>query len=178
MWCFIYRYGTSTSQKHKLGDAFMSWLYSMLFAGLLFSSNGTVPTNLNISPAIKETSALVTKQDETERFEQSYPLTATGRVSVSNVNGSIVVEAWERNEVKLEAVKTADSKETLADVDIKVDARPDSFSVEADYGSWKHDRDGSGWKNNSRRIEVQFRLSVPRTAVLNEVETVNGSVTV
>ena len=36
----------------------MSWLYSMLFAGLLFSSNGTVPTNLNFSPAIKKTSAL------------------------------------------------------------------------------------------------------------------------
>jgi DUF4097 and DUF4098 domain-containing protein YvlB len=155
----------------------MSWLYSIVFAGLLFSSDGTVPSNLNFSPAAKEPSARTLKQDETERFDQSYPLTATGRVSVSNVNGSIVVEAWDRNEVKLEAVKTADSKESLADVDIKVDARPDSFSVEADYGSWKRNREGS-WKNNHRRIEVQFRLSVPRTAVLNEVETVNGSVTV
>ena len=33
------------------------------------------------------------------------------------------------------------------------------------------------WKNN-RKLEVQFRLQVPRTAVLNEIETVNGLVTV
>ncbi|MEP7213082.1 MAG: DUF4097 family beta strand repeat-containing protein [Acidobacteriota bacterium] len=154
----------------------MSWLYSIVFAGLLFSSSGTVPSNLNFTPAAKAPSERA-KQDETEKFEQTYPLSATGRVSVSNVNGSITVEAWDRNEVHLEAIKTADSKETLADVDIKVDSRPDTFSVEADYGSWKQNRDG-GWKTSNRRIEVQFRLQVPRTAVLNEVETVNGSVTV
>jgi DUF4097 and DUF4098 domain-containing protein YvlB len=154
----------------------MSWLYSIVFAGLLFSSNGTVPSSLNFTSAANEPSVRV-KQDETEKFEQTYPLSATGRVSVSNVNGSITVEAWDRNEVHLEAIKTADSKETLADVDIKVDSRPDTFSVEADYGSWKQNREG-GWKNSNRRIEVQFRLQVPRTAVLNEIETVNGSVTV
>ena len=154
----------------------MTWIYSILFAGLLFSSNGTVPSSLNFKPAAPGRSESA-KQDETEKFEQTYPLSATGRVSVSNVNGSITVEAWDRNEVHLEAVKTADSKETLADVDIKVESRPDTFSVEADYGSWKQNRDG-GWKNSNRRIEVQFRLQVPRTAVLNEVETVNGSVTV
>ena len=153
----------------------MSWLYSIVVAGLFFSSNGALPSSFNFSPAAKAEKSAV-KQDETERFEQTYPLSANGRVSVSNVNGSITVEAWDRNEVRLEAVKTADSKETLADVNIKVDSRPDSFSVEADYDSWKRDRDG-GWRNN-RRIEVQFRLSVPRTAVLNEVETLNGSVTV
>ena len=60
------------------------------------------------------------------KFEQTYPLNANGRVSVSNVNGSIIVEAWDRNEVHLEAVKIADSKEALADVEIRVDAKPDS----------------------------------------------------
>jgi hypothetical protein len=153
----------------------MSWLYSIVFAGLLFSSNESLPANINLTPSAAANAVRV-KQDETERFEQTYPISATGRVSVSNVNGSITVEAWDRNEVRLEAIKTADSKETLADVEIKVDSRPDSFSVETDYGNWKRDRDG-GWRNN-RKIEVQFKLSVPRTAVLNEVQTVNGSVTV
>jgi DUF4097 and DUF4098 domain-containing protein YvlB len=115
-------------------------------------------------------------QDETERFEQSYPLNPNGRVSVSNVNGSIIVESWDRNEVKLEAIKTADSKETLNEVQIKVDARPDSFRVETDYGNWQRQQGGGGWRN--RKIEVQFHLWVPRGAVLDEVETVNGSVTI
>jgi hypothetical protein len=122
----------------------------------------------------QETSSIV-KLDETERFEQIYPLNANGRVNVSNVNGSIIVEAWDRNEVKLEAIKTADTQENLADVEIKIDSRQDSFSVEADYDSTKNGK--REWKNY-RKLEVQFRLSVPRTAVLNEIETVNGSVAV
>ncbi len=113
---------------------------------------------------------------ETEKFEQSYALSANGRVNVSNVNGSIVVEAWERNEVRLEATKIADTKEALADVQLKIDSRADSFSVEADYDSWRQ-RGEKGWKNHGK-LEIQFRLSVPRTAVLDDIETVNGSVTV
>ena len=155
----------------------MSWLYSIVFAGLLISSGGdsAVPTAALVEPQPVTIQKDATK-DETETFEQSYPLNANGRVSVSNVNGSIVVEAWDRNEVKLTATKIADSKETLNEVDIKVDARPDHFQVEADYPDSK-------WNNRSdqdrhRRMEVHFRLSVPRTASLNEVETVNGSVTV
>ena len=153
----------------------MSWLYSILFAGLFFSSNGGNTANTNAHKVLAEPPAAVF-QDETEKFEQTYPISANGRVSVSNVNGSIVIEAWDRNEVHLEATKIADSKEALADVEIRVDAKPDAISVEADYDTWKRDRDKT-WKNN-RKLEVQFRLQVPRTAVLNEIETVNGSVTV
>jgi hypothetical protein len=155
----------------------MSWLYSLVFAGLLFSSqNGTAPSNLNTSANANTAAAEAGKQDETERFEQSYPLNANGRVSVSNINGSIIVEAWDKNEVHLEAVKTADSKETLSEVELRIDSKPDSFSVETNYDNWRQKNRGD-WGRN-RKLEVQFHLSVPRGAVLDEVETVNGSVTV
>jgi DUF4097 and DUF4098 domain-containing protein YvlB len=138
-------------------------------------SNLSINTDNNF---VNVNAPTVVSLDETERFEQTYPLNANGRVSVSNVNGSIIVEAWDRNEVKLEAVKTADTKEHLAEVQIKIDARQDSFSVETDYGSWKRN-DGGVWKNrNNGKLEVQYRLQVPRGAVLDEVETVNGSVTI
>ena len=154
----------------------MSWLYSIVFASLLASSGGDLAETAhplqNIQPSQAESRLT---RDETEVFEQSYPLNANGRVSVSNVNGSIVVEAWDRNEVKLTATKIADSRESLDAVEIRVDARPEHFAVETDYDETK-------WRNRTdndrhRRLEVQFKLSVPRTAVLNEVETVNGSVT-
>ena len=152
----------------------MSWLYSLVFAGLMFSSqNGSSPANVDKSALT--TPAAAVKQDETERFEQSYPLNANGRVSVSNINGSIVVDAWDRNEVKLEAVKIADSKETLSEVELKIESTPAAFSVETDYDKWK---DRNDWGHNNRRLEVQFHLTVPRGAVLDEIETVNGSVTV
>ncbi|HKP68214.1 MAG TPA: DUF4097 family beta strand repeat-containing protein [Pyrinomonadaceae bacterium] len=155
----------------------MSWLYSLVFAGLLFGSNGStaVTTHQNaVAPA--PATEVAVKGDEIEKFEQSYPLSKNGNVSVSNVNGSIVVEAWDRNEVRLEATKIADTKEALSNVDIKVEANADSFSVEADYKPWKwNDRQGD---NRGRKLEVQFKLSVPAGAVLNEIETVNGDVTV
>lgn len=154
----------------------MSWLYSIVIAGLLFSSNEETAVKSREVRIDETSAAVIARSDETEKFEQTYPIAANGRVGVSNVNGSIVVEAWDRNEVKLEATKIADSKESLAAVEIKVDSQADAFRVEADYSNWKHDRD-KGWKNH-RKIEVQFRLWVPRTAVLDEVETVNGSVTV
>lgn len=155
----------------------MSWLYSIVFAGLVFSSGSETIKQSDLLPAAPPAPAVVVQGDETEKFEQSYPLSANGRVRVSNVNGPITVEAWERNEVRLEAIKIADSKETLAEVEIRVDSRADSLSVEADYENWRRGTGDKGWKNN-RRLEVQFRLSVPRTAALDEIETVNGSVKV
>lgn len=162
-------------RKQTSGDAVMSWLYSIFLAGLLFSSNGTLPASSNLVPSVEEPKAAAAGQDETEKLDRTYPLSADGRISVSNVNGSIVVEAWDKNEVRLEAIKTADSPESLAAVEIKIDSRPDVFTVEASYGSWKNNRDGG---RNNMRVEVAFRLWAPRTAVLSSIETVNGSVTV
>ena len=156
----------------------MSWLYSIVFAGLLFGSDTTTPTHTNHNTIAPVHAMESVRGDEIEKFEQSYPLSRNGNVSVSNVNGSIIVEAWDRDEVKLEATKIADSKETLADVEIKVTSTADSFSVEADYKGSRWNDKRSENRTVARKLEVQFKLSVPRTAVLNEIETVNGSVTV
>lgn len=141
----------------------------------MFSSDAGVATNDAIQNSVEVPAVVQTVKDETEKFEQTYPLSANGRLNVSNVNGSITVEAWDRNEVKLEYTKTADTRERLADVEIRIDARSDSFSVEADYDSWKN-KNNNKWK--AGKLTVDFRLMAPRGAVLNEVETVNGSATV
>lgn len=152
----------------------MTWLYTVVFTGLFISSSGDLGTINSYEPNNSAVPEVVVQKDEIEKFEQSYPLTANGRVSVSNVNGSIEVIAWDRNEVKLEATKIASTRELLAEVEIKVDARRDFVSIETDYKkqNWGDDK----WGKN-RKLEVQYKLSVPRTAVLNEIETVNGSVT-
>ena len=154
----------------------MSWLYSIVFAGLLFSSGHEQPAARTQEDPNVGTTVESVQADETEKFEQTYPLSPNGRVRASNINGSIIVEAWDRSEVKLEATKVADSKETLAEVEIKIESRPDSFSVESDYGNWKQ-KNGGGW-DGRRKLQVHYHLWVPRGATLNEIETVNGSVTV
>ncbi len=154
----------------------MSWLISLVLAGVVFTSDTTVPAERNNNFVNSETTKIVLL-DETERFEQTYPLSANGRVSVSNVNGSITIDTWDRKEVKLEAVKTADSKEGLSEVEIKIDARADSLTVETNYDNWKRDGGNRGWKNYNKRT-VEYRLTVPKNAVLDEIETVNGSVNI
>ncbi|MBK9154263.1 MAG: DUF4097 family beta strand repeat protein [Chloracidobacterium sp.] len=152
----------------------MNWIFTLVFTGLAVSSGYDVHEPAR-TPAEPAAPAAVRVQDPVqERMQQTYPLSANGRVSVSNVNGSITVEAWDRNEVQLEATKSAESKEALDRVEIKIDSRADSFSVKTDYETWRRDQ---GWKNMGN-IKVEFRLSVPRTAILDEIETVNGSVNV
>ena len=79
----------------------MSWLYAILFAGLAFPSQGS--TVQNTQPAVRSAPVVVEIQtaDESEKFDQTYPLNASGKVSFSNINGSNAVEAWDRNEVKV-----------------------------------------------------------------------------
>jgi hypothetical protein len=154
----------------------MSWLYTIVFTGFLFSSQGSQP--VSSVPAVEEHLAVIETgviQDETEKFDKTYPLNANGRVSISNVNGSIVVEAWDRKEVRVEYTKVASTKEHLADVDVRIDAQPERIDIDTDYDNWKT-RDGRNW--NTGKLTVDYHLIVPRTAFLNEVETVNGSVTV
>jgi DUF4097 and DUF4098 domain-containing protein YvlB len=153
----------------------MSWFYSIIFAGLMFSSSSDLPKFNNYNYA-EQSEKNVLKLDETERFEQTYPLNSNGRVSVSNVNGSITVETWDRNEVKLEYVKTSERKEDLAEVEVRIDAQKDAFSVETDYGDWK--RRNSGERRTYNKLQVEYHLFVPRNAVLDEIETVNGSVSI
>jgi hypothetical protein len=151
----------------------MSWIFTIVFSGLIFSSNQGAAFDVPKAPDANTTAAA--KADETEHFEQTYPLSSNGRVSVSNVNGSIVVEAWDRNEVQVVADKTADSKERLQDVEIRVNAKPDSISVETNYDRWKSGNNGDRWKNGSK-LGVEYRLMGPRGAVLEEAETAKGSV--
>ena len=153
----------------------MTWLYSILFAGL-FAVGDTQPATFEADQAnLIQSTNISAGFDESEKFEQSYPLSSNGRVSVSNINGSITIVAWDKNEVRLEATKFADTKEALAEMELDIQSTDDRFSVEVDYQRKNHG-DYKQW--GRKRMEVQFRLSVPRTAVLDEIEAVNGSVTV
>lgn len=152
----------------------MSWFISLLLAGAVFTSGNNLSDYEYQNTATNDlNTAKNTVLDETERFEQTYPFNPNGKIRVSNLNGSIKIEAWDRSEIKLVAIKTASSKERLADVDVKIDAGQDSFKVETDYKNWKN----RSWRKNDS-LYVNYELIVPRTAVLSEIESTNGSVEV
>ncbi len=101
-------------------------------------------------------------------FHQSYPLAADGRVAVNNVNGSIRVSAWDRNEVKVDAVKHGGSQQDLDEAQIVVDASATAVVIRTKYPEG----------DRRSRAAIEYTLTVPRGAALDHVESVNGSITV
>jgi len=111
----------------------------------------------------------------TEEFHQTYALTPDGRVELDNINGAVHISTWERNEVKVDAIKSADMKERLEAARIEVDSGKDYISIRTKYRD--HDLTfGDDWHNNPASVE--FTLTVPRGARLDEIKLINGSLDV
>ncbi len=49
----------------------------------------------------------------TQEFHKTVPLSADGRVSLSNINGDVEITGWNKSEVQIDAVKTARDQQRL-----------------------------------------------------------------
>lgn len=118
------------------------------------------------------------KPELTEEFHQTYPLAAGGRVSLSNINGAVKVQVWERAEVKVDAVKSAHTAERLREAQIKVDASSNRVRIETEYPQstlrWS-DRDGERHENPA---SVEYTLTVPRGVNIDEISLINGDLNI
>ncbi len=113
-----------------------------------------------------------------------FPLSPDGDISISNVNGQIQIEAWDKDSVKVstEKIIRTSSKEKgqeyLKELKIEFETGNDFLSIKPHFP--KHT--GEGWNffdwifgTGSRvRATVNFHLSVPRQSSL-ESSSVNGS---
>jgi len=111
----------------------------------------------------------------TEEFHQTYALAAGGRVALDNINGSVHITGWDRNEVKVDAVKYARSKERLDEAKILIDASKDYISIRTEYPDHNLTFRDDDWDNPA---SVEYTLSVPRTARLDQIKLINGSLDV
>jgi hypothetical protein len=116
--------------------------------------------------ALLAPAALLVRAEERQEFHQTYPLAATGHLSIHNVNGVVRVTAWDRNEVKVDAVKRARTRQDLEEARIVVDARADVVDIRTKYPEFGN-RDGA---------TVDYTVMAPRQAVLQEISSVNGKV--
>ena len=110
-----------------------------------------------------------------EEFHQTYTLTADGRVELENINGSVHISSWDRNEVKVDAVKYADSKERLDEAKIEINSRNESISIRTHYPNRENNWN---WGSHNNPASVEYTLTVPRTARLDEIKLINGSLDV
>ncbi|MGH9713788.1 MAG: DUF4097 family beta strand repeat-containing protein [Candidatus Acidiferrales bacterium] len=102
----------------------------------------------------------------TQSFQQVYPLPAGGSFMLENVNGSVQVDGWARDEVEVCAVKTTrDDPQDLERVQIEVDSQPGQVSVHTLYP-----------KGEGGEVAVEYHVHVPFHVLLGSIGTVNGSV--
>ena len=101
-----------------------------------------------------------------EEFHQSYPLSPNGRVILRNVNGAVCITGWDRAEVQVSAVKKAETQQALDETHIEINASGDMIDIRTRYPE--------GERRNAPSVD--YTISVPRTAVLEKINTVNGSV--
>jgi Toastrack DUF4097 len=104
----------------------------------------------------------------TKEFTKSYPLRADGSFELNNVNGTVRIDGWDKDEVEIRAVKTTPDKESLLDlVSIDIDARPDALSISTRYP-----------QQEGVEVAVDYIIHVPRRVQLNHVNNINGTLRV
>lgn len=107
----------------------------------------------------------------TEEFHHTYPLGAGGRVELDNINGAVHITAWDKDEVKVDAVKYANTKERMDEAQIEVENGSSYVSIRTKYRDHNHTWDSDGWNNPA---SVEYTLTVPRNARLDEIKLING----
>jgi DUF4097 and DUF4098 domain-containing protein YvlB len=116
-----------------------------------------------------------TRPELTEEFHQTYPLAADGSVSLSNINGDVRVVAWDRGEVKVDAVKRAYMQERLREAQINVDAGARHIEIETKYPEYRWTRRQEQWENPA---SIEYTITVPRGARIDQISLVNGSLNI
>jgi hypothetical protein len=116
-----------------------------------------------------------------DRFDQTVPLKPGSELRLSNVNGGVDVEAWERNEVRIEAEKqvragSPDQARKLLS-QIKIDVTPGPAGLRVDTRIPKRGDGGflaDLFNGGGVSVGVSYKLHVPRHVAL-DVTTSNGA---
>lgn len=126
-----------------------------------------------ILPILCVAAAALAAEPFREEFDQTYDLTADGRISLENVNGNVVVGVWDRNSVRVQATKEADVREDLAKLRIDVANTASSLRIVTRMP----ERDGFFGRSHDH-LSVEYTLTVPRRASLDKLDLVNGGLTI
>jgi len=118
---------------------------------------------------------LSTLQSQSDRVvTKTFSLTPGGRLSLDTYKGSITIDAWDKNEVSMEARITAeggwssDDQEDVELVDIFTRQDDSDVTIETSYRRLNRERDGWGFWNSwhSGLPSVHYVIHMPSSAAL------------
>jgi len=113
-------------------------------------------------------------------LQNTYPMSARGEVVVENINGHVVVETWDRAEVRVRATKKVragsaeEAAEAMDRLEVRVKKGADRLHVETSHGNTE--LGFFDWMRGRTNGSVSYHLTVPRGIRL-VAETVNGGIT-
>src|SRR6266496_2396244 len=110
-----------------------------------------------------------------EEFHQTYPLAANGRVGVENLNGGVQIKVWDRAAVQVDAIKRAFKRERLGEAKIDVNSSEENIRIKTDYPDWNQSFTSDERGRYENPAIVDYTITVPRQAILESIELVNGS---
>jgi hypothetical protein len=100
-----------------------------------------------------------------EEFCETYAFSAKGRIALENLNGDVRITTWDRPEVRVEAFTRGQRPDGAR---ILVDSTESALSIRTRY-----DADAA-----AEPAAVEYRLTVPRTATLEDIRLVNGALSI
>ncbi len=110
-----------------------------------------------------------------EKFGKTVAMAKDGTVDLTNVAGDIEVKSWDRDEVKIEALKvskagTSDkAREDAEKVRIEVEKKNGTVRIKTEYPEQRK------WRTESLNVSVDYRLWVPVRASVR-ITNVTGKV--
>ena len=108
--------------------------------------------------------AWATNSPALQEFRQSFALSRCGSVVIDNPYGDVRISAWDRDEVRIEATKSASDARRLQEARIVVASTSDTLSIRTQYVGG----------DAADPASVEYRITVPRTANLDGIKVVNG----
>ena len=103
-----------------------------------------------------------------QQFRRSYALSAHGRIRIENRYGDVCITGWDRDEVRIEAIKSGADAGRLDDASIVVDSSAERLVVRTQYAGAESENPAS----------VEYRITVPRTARLDDIRLTNGALSI
>ena len=118
----------------------------------------------------------------TERIDQVFELSPGGSVELKNTNGSIEIESWDRDEVRVVAEKRIkarsdeDAEEALEHLRVEFEQTSDGLRIDTHYP--RRSEGVLSWLfGDNVNMQVSYKLTLPRNIDLEAV-TVNGGISV
>jgi hypothetical protein len=109
-----------------------------------------------------------------EAFSQTAPFNATGSLSLANVNGRVEIRTWDKNQILVEGEKSAKTDEELKQIELTIDLTDKHAGIKVHLPK----RSGAWFFGNTIRASVRFTITVPATASIERLQTVNSEVTI